>query len=659
MAVPVLAACAASGTAGTGALEPRFVAVHNTLSAMGLAQVGPLHEGTLAEGHEARAAIELSGACATIVAVGGAGVRDLDAQLLDARGQPVAHDTTAEPQAVLRVCPEAAGAFTLVVRATSGAGSWVAAAWQGGADPMAFSAAASAPPPQPLGTCEAPIPLSVGTVSGSTARGQDGNSGSCESSHARELVYELDVTQRQRVVLDVEAHFDSILYLRKEACADADAEVDCNDDAPSSGRNHSHVEHVLEPGRYFVFVDGYNEEAGAFRLTVSTSDALSLADVCRRAAPLLPGIALSSTTRGMSDDVEASCGGGAEGADQAFRFDLGARARVRLVEHSDDLTPVLHVRRSCADAQSETACGESGASPGDASVTGILDPGAYTVFADARERGASGSYSLLLESTSSEGTGVDGDGCGDALALPAAGTTAGDTFAARDDVSGSCGGAGAADVVYHLDVPRRSRLRARLDGEEGAHLLMAFRHCGERASELACGKGIDAVISPGTYFIAVDGVSSDDLGRFKLSVALEDLSAQAAACSSAPSLIDGRTLSATSVGGGDRFASSCASGGDATATGPDRIFRFSVTARSTVRLRLVASGFDATLSVRRACLDAAGGSAELTCEGDADAARRVVIERTFEPGTYYAVVDGQSAGEQGAFTLEYRLLSAR
>jgi hypothetical protein len=168
------------------------------------------------------------------------------------------------------------------------------------------------------------------------------------------------------------------------------------------------------------------------------------------------------------------------------------------------------------------------------------------------------------------------------------------------------------------------------------------------------------VLQPGTYFIAVDGASADALGRFRLAYTLQDLSGQAAACGSAPVLVDGRTVSTSSAGAGDRFASSCSGAGDSSATGADRVFRFSLAARSVVKLVVVAQGFDATLAIRRTCGDAPGSAPELGCEGDSgDSGRRITLERTLEPGTYYAVVDGQSPTDQGAFTLEYRAVTAR
>jgi len=660
-----LFACVATRDGRTGALEPRFVAVHNAFAAMGLAQVGPIHEGSLAEGQEARVPLELPAGCTTVVAFGGEGMRNVDATLKDARGQVIAHDTTSEPQAVLRACVESADAYVLVVKAAAGAGSWVVATWAGGLGSGAPAASAQAPAAlRGAGTCESPLPLAAGTVTGSTRGGESENSGSCDHSDAREMVYVLEVPRRQRVVIDVDAHFDSILYVRKDNCGEETAEVEggCNDDAPTGGRNKSHLELVLEPGKYFVFVDGYNQESGAYKLTVSVSDVIALSDACRRAPLLASGPVVTGSTEGAANDAEASCGGGAQGLDSPWRFDLASRSRVRIVEHSDDVAPVVHVRRACNDAESETACGESALASSDAAVTGFFDPGAYTVFADARDRDTAGHYTLSLETAPLAGSGTLGDGCGDAVALGGASNTVlGDTFTARDDVAGSCGGSGAADVVYRLDVARRSRFRASLDGEEAPHVLVAWRRCGDRASEVGCGPQLDDVLTPGTYFVGVDGATSEALGRFQLQWVLQDLGPQSAACAGAPLLAQGRVAGGTTVGAGDRFATSCGAPRDIAPSGPDRVFRLSLASRARVRLEVTATGFDALLALRKSCGDAvrSSGSVELACSGEADGARRTVIETTLDGGTYWAVVDGQSPNDQGAFALKYTLIGAR
>jgi hypothetical protein len=660
-----IAACASTRDGGAGALEPRFVAVHNALAAMGLAQVGAIQQGVLAEGQTARVTLDLPAGCVTVAAIGGAGVRDIDAVLLDAHEAPLAHDTTTEPQAVLRPCLDAAGTYVLAVKASAGAGAWVTAIWAGG---VAGVGTTAAPPPEANGSCDAPIPLSPGVVSGSTTHGEHDNAGSCGPSDSRELVYELDVSRRERVTIEVEARFDSVLYIRKDDCTDPTTEVDCNDDGPD--RTHSRIERVLEPGKYYVFVDGYGQESGTFKMNLSTSDVLALADVCQKAPPLASGVVETGTTQGMADDAHATCGGGAEGADAAWRAEIASRSRVRVVEHSDEVAPVLHVRRACADEQSEVGCGEGGGTGGDAAVTGVFDPGTYTVFADARERDSAGRYSLVLETAPPAGSGSAGDRCSDAIPLAVgaaghSGNVAGDTFTARDDVAGSCGGAGAPDVVYRLDVPRKSRFVASLDGEEAPHVLVLWGRCGQRASEVACGRTIDEILVPGTYSLGVDGASPEAFGRFTLGYTLHDLTGQGGACGAAPSLVEGHALGATTVGATDKFVTTCGAG-DTGASGPDKVFKLSLAARATVIIDVTAPGFDAAVALRKTCADGGTlgggtmgggtmGDVELACEADADTGHRTSLERPLEAGTYWVVVDGQSPNDQGPFTIKYRL----
>ena len=80
------------GCAGSsGLLHTRFSAVHNTLTTMGVSQLGPLSEGSLAEGATARFPVELDARCHTFVAFGD-GARDVELNVLDANNQRVAGD---------------------------------------------------------------------------------------------------------------------------------------------------------------------------------------------------------------------------------------------------------------------------------------------------------------------------------------------------------------------------------------------------------------------------------------------------------------------------------------------------------------------------------------------------------------------------------------
>jgi len=638
-----------------GAVEPRFVAIHNALAAMGLAQVGPMQRGSLAEGREARLPIELAAQCTTLVALGGDGVRDLDAALVDPTGKSLAHDVTRDPQAVVHACVDAPGTYTLVLTMRRGSGDFVTAAWSGGArDDAAIAGEIAAK--SGAGTCESPIPLAAGTYNASTARGESENEGSCANTVSRELVYRLELATRQRVSIEVDPRFDAVLYLRRDDCSNAEGEVACSDDTP---RGHtSRVDEVLDPGTYFVFVDGYNSEAGAFKMSVGLSDVPTLAEACQRARVLAPGPPKNGTTHASYDHGGASCGEGAKGPDTIYRLDVAQRSRVRVVLHSDDFPPVVHVRRRCEDERSEVACFDAGEADGDATFVDVLDPGSYAVFADAADHGADGSFTAEVETDREQGAGVSGDACGDAQPLPAnEPLVSDDTFAAHDDLTGRCGGAGGADVVYRVDVAHRSRLSSSFTGEEGKHLFVLSRACGDPSGEIACGDAIDESVAPGTYYLAVDGESARSFGKFDFEWHLRDTGGQEAACRSTVALASGATIAGTTAGAADKFSSSCAGRTDAQASA-DKVYKIVLARRARVLLALSTPTWDGVLVLRRSCLDAspARGSVEVECNNDADDVHHARIDTVLDAGTYYVVVDGHASHNDGPFTLEYRAL---
>jgi hypothetical protein len=657
-AVATVAACAANPG---GELEPRYVAVHNALAAMGLAQVGPIQRGSLAAGREARLPLELPAQCTTIVALGGSGVADLDASLLDPDGQPVAHDTTKDPQAVVRACVDRPGVYTLVVRMAAGAGDFALATWTGGvgAGPAAPAGPASATAAMAHGTCDSPIPLVAGSLNASTAHGEAEQEGSCASSGSRELVYKLDLPSRQRVTIEVDPRFDAVLYVRKDECGDAEAEVACNDDVGHERK--SRIDEVFEPGTYYVFVDGYASESGAFHMTVALADTPTLAEVCQRARPLASGLPNLGTTGGSFDFAHASCGDSAKGPDNVHRLDVSQRSRVRVVLHSDEFAPVVHLRRACADEASEIGCANTGGTDDDAAFVSVLDPGSYAVFVDGAEREASGRYSLSAEVAPEQGSVAPGDACADALPLASAGDRAatGDTFLARDDFAGKCGGAGAADVVYKVEVPRRSRVSARFTRQEGRHVFVLLRTCADRASELACGVNVDEVLAPGTYFLAVDGVREGSMGRFTFDFHVREVASQEGACRAAPLLVAGQTVTGSTAGAGDKFTTSCG-GREDTQTSPDRAYRLVLTKRTHLRLTLATPAWDGVLAIRKTCLETPGPTgvrtAEAACNNDSDDTHHARIDTTLDAGSYVVIVDGHASGNEGAFTLDYKTL---
>jgi hypothetical protein len=594
--------------------------------------------------------------------MGADGVRDIDLSVLDPSGAALGHDTTHAPQASVRACGQVPGTYTLVVKMAAGSGDFVTGLWSGGFG----SAAASAPVlVTGEGTCDSPYVLTAGSVTGTNAKGSEDSEGDddCSRSRGKEIVYRLDLPSRKRVIIDVEGRFDSLVYVRRDSCEDGE-QVACNDDAQNSKARQppSHLDAVLDPGVYWVFVDS-SGDTGSYRLTAQLLDVPTLADACRMARPLGLGPAATGTTHDSFNHARASCGDDAKGRDVVYRFDLGQRSRVRITEHADDFAPIVHVRKSCVDEQSEIACYDTSGRDSEAAFVATLDPGQYWVFADSSDEDADGRYSLGAEVAPEQGTGVAGDACVDAVPLTKSDPdVSGDTFDAKDDVAGKCGGSGAPDVVYRIDVARRSRVTASFNAQDGEHVFLLTKSCADKALEIACSTDrIDQTLNAGTYYLAVDGAQPGSFGRFSFDFRIKDIALQEAACKTPPELKANTTVSGNTTGAGDKFYSGCSGREDAAASG-DRVYQVTVAKKSMVRFVLSSPTFDSVLSLRRTCADPPGASSgrasEITCSRGIDdgTGRHARIETVLDPGTYFLDVDGMLQGNEGPFTLEYKVV---
>ena len=68
------------------------------------------------------------------------------------------------------------------------------------------------------------------------------------------------------VAFELFANYDAILYVRGGACNASYPNEVCNDDDFFSA---SYIELVdVQPGDYYIFVEGYNGAAGAFELDI-------------------------------------------------------------------------------------------------------------------------------------------------------------------------------------------------------------------------------------------------------------------------------------------------------------------------------------------------------------------------------------------------------
>lgn len=656
--LPVLLALTACG-GGTTQLEPRYVAVHNTMSAMGLAQTGAISEGSLPEGAEARLSVRLgAGSCTTFVALGSSSVADLDLRVVGEGDREVGRDVTHDRQAAAQVCADREGDYQVVVTMREGRGAYLVSSWSGVPTTGAAVTRGGNVGASGRGSCAEPLTLVLGQpVTGDTTNGGRAMQGPCAQGSAPEQVYRLEIEQRAQVSIQLQSAFDGALYLLR-SCGELASLLACNDDSGDTA--HSRVDTTLEPGSYFVVVDGYGDAAGAFELVAQATPLRTVAEVCADAPALTPGREERGTTEGQADYFQATCAGGAASPDRVFRLDVPQRSRVRVRQNSAH-DGALYLRGVCDDATTELACNDDFGDTRRSRVITTLDAGRYFVFADGyagQGQGTSqGDFSVTAELGSAQGGAATGDSCAQAAPLPSGPFTP-DTFEASDDLQGSCGGGGAPDVIYALDVTSRSRLDAVVRNAESDSVVYVQRTCGDASTEVACTTvassdprtteaTLSTVLAPGRYALVFDGARPDAFGAAEAEVRLTDLAALERTCRSAPLLRPGRTVNGNTAGGTDDFQATCAG----NAQSNDVVYRLRVTRRSVVRVDL-STDYDGALHLRRDCTDP---STELACNDDHEDNRHSRLEATLDPGTYYVVVDGFRTGSSGSYSLEVQV----
>jgi hypothetical protein len=655
-----LACAGVLAASGCGAadpqLEPRFVAVHNALVASGLVQSGTIHRGTLAQGEEHRVVVRLeAGRCHTFVVLAAAGVKDVDLLVRDEAGETLGRDGTDDRHAAVRACAVRSEDYQVVVRAVRGGGPFLLSSWSpAGQDDAAGEHTTR--PGRGDGTCEAPLALRAGrAVRGDTRQGRSLMHGSCAEGSAPEQVFRVQVPERSLLSVRVQAGFDSVVYVRGD-CMAAESEAACNDDAEQGQPGRSEVDVTVDPGAWFVVVDGYGSEAGDFQLEVTLTPLPPLAQVCAEAPALTAGQSATGTTRGAADHLGASCGGGARSPDRIYHLDVPHRSRLRVRQQSDH-DGVLHLRSRCADADSEVACNDDWLDPNRSSLRAVVDPGRYYLVTDGfSERGqtSAGDFRLLAEVEPLPAPSEAGAACAAAERLAFGQEVELDTFAARDGLAGSCGGSGAPEAVYRVDVPKRSRLRATVRASEPQAVLYLRSRCDQPSTEMACVPvpraeprdrlaRLDAVVERGVHYLVFDGEGQEEFGAARLLVELHDVANLERACRTAPLLQPGRTATGDTRGRSDDFQASCGERAESS----DMVYRLRVTGRARVVLEL-ASEFDGVLHLRREC---AHDASEVACNDDHGDNRHSRIEVTLDPGLYYVVVDGFRSGNSGRFSL--------
>jgi TPR repeat protein len=183
----------------------------------------------------------------------------------------------------------------------------------------------------------------------------------------------------------------------------------------------------------------------------------------------------------------------------------------------------------------------------------------------------------------------------------------------------------------------RALARARR-GCEGGH----ESSCGAAGFMLARAEGADANLAEASRLQQRECEDRPFCAR-----SLDDPRGVAAVCRAAQSVAIGGSVEAETRGD-DLFRASCG----AMARSPEQVFRVEVRRRDTLRIEAqrLSERYDPVIYVRRTCADE---RSEVACNDDPlpGLNERSRVERVFEPGTYFIVVDGFGATSAGRFRL--------
>lgn len=481
------------------------------------------------------------------------------------------------------------------------------------------------------------------SVAGATTGAPDQLTPSCAAGPSSDVAVSFVAPSAGRYGFAVAgAPFDSALVLL-DACGGA--ELGCAD---VDGLGGEALAVFLEAGQEVVAaVDGYQGDHGPFTLAVFTpSD-----------AELDCGDGIDEDVDGLADCADPDCAGGCF-EDCGDGVDDDADQQVDCADPDCDADP--RCAEDCGDGVDQdfdglTDCADPGCD---------LDPGCAEDCENNVDDDGDG-FIDCADGGCAE-TEVCGGDCPD-LGV-GEGTVAGDTTAAGDELSPSCGGPGAPEVTVAFTPDETGTYVFDTVGSAFDTVLAVLSDCG--AAELGCsddgpgwlGPSLVAVPLTGgdTVIAVVDGLDGA-AGAYTLTVTRApddeldcgdgldedfDGSADCADAGCAPGCdCPEHTLTAASVSGttsgSDDLAGSCGYGAS-----PEETWAYTAGASGDVTFSTAGSAFDTVLYVLDAC-----GGAELACsdDGGGGSTSELVVPMTAGQ-TVIVVVDGYG-GAAGDYTL--------
>jgi hypothetical protein len=113
----------------------------------------------------------------------------------------------------------------------------------------------------------------LGTYSGTTTGAKDDEKGTCGSSYAtaKDVVHQFTVPGRTTVTLSTctGTSWDTVLYVKSDCSQPAQLACDDEGCGGAGGVPSKIANLVLDPGTYYIYVDGYYSGSGAYKLSIT------------------------------------------------------------------------------------------------------------------------------------------------------------------------------------------------------------------------------------------------------------------------------------------------------------------------------------------------------------------------------------------------------
>jgi hypothetical protein len=532
-----------------------------------------------------------------------------------------------------------------------------------------------------------PLDLSSGqlTITADTSRAKDDTRLSCSlpGTKSYDLVWLISVTERRRLVVTATPTSTSTLrpaLSLRTVCNSTVEALNLSCAYPPLTGNTARLQlDAVDPGTYFLWVEGEDGSSGAFTLDARL-EVPPLSDSCAQPSEILISgntpIELPGDTRGLKDDAAGLCGGnGAPEAVYALKLASARRLRIELDGLSPGYQPVLYMRSTCEDSTSKSQIGCANATAFDIPR---VEAGTLFLFIDGQVPSAAvgGTYRLRITPYDPVPPPTN-DVCNaaHALVMPtnAIGTIReqGDTSAATPDALG-CSASGP-DLVYQFTLPVARQMLARVTPLAGSSLkpavyLRPMGKCDSEAStdERACqvaampGAAVTTVVpnlAAGVWFLWVDGALGT-AGPF-------DLQLEFAAPPPVPANDTCGSATVLSLGSGAVNAQGTTLGANADTTtctlpvgvaSPDVVYEVSLANRGSLSVDLKAangSGLKpvATLRAPNGCASTALNDHLACVFADPQFLERAVYTLPdLDAGSYFLWVSGDD-GSQGPFSL--------